>query len=325
MPFLLVVIVWNIKPEPMESKDLFEKIEAYLLNKLSPTERQAFEEQISNDPKLAENVALQRFELDMMEVLLEEETKTKFDQWTKESATAPPNKPQFNRWIILLTIVLIAMVSFWIYNQNKSDQPSSNTIAPSEPPTQQITPEETPIENKTPESNDTPKPANQPQSQESTKSEQPIAEQEKTTTADNQLLATAIALYETPDLLQGTVRSDQANSSAIQAAFQAKAYQKVIDLLENAQIPIAEQQQLAGHAHFGLGQYPQASQAFESIISGDDPALSEEVEWFYLLALLAQQQQDQAAFQSTLRNILDDPEHKDYEKTSKELAPYLNQ
>ena len=69
----------------MEEMDLDDKIEAYLLKKLSAAEAAAFAGQMAADPALKKQVQLHRLGLEILEAVEEEEWRAKIKEWEAAS------------------------------------------------------------------------------------------------------------------------------------------------------------------------------------------------------------------------------------------------
>ena len=74
----------------MEEEELLEKIELYLIGKMSATERADFEKEIAADEGLAMEVELQRFEHDAMNVLNQNDLRAKMHAWEAKMAIETP-------------------------------------------------------------------------------------------------------------------------------------------------------------------------------------------------------------------------------------------
>ena len=74
----------------MEEEELLEKIELYLIGKMSATERADFEKEIAADEGLAMEVELQRFEHDAMNVLNQNDLRAKMHAWEAKIAIETP-------------------------------------------------------------------------------------------------------------------------------------------------------------------------------------------------------------------------------------------
>lgn len=81
----------------MDNDKLFEKIESYLKGELSIEEMTAFEDEIKNNPKLAEAVDMHRFEWDVLEILVETDLRDKMMLWDKPISNTPSVNSEVNK------------------------------------------------------------------------------------------------------------------------------------------------------------------------------------------------------------------------------------
>jgi tetratricopeptide (TPR) repeat protein len=72
----------------MKNAEIFDKIEAYLQEDLNAAEKAAFEKEMAQNPDLAEQVEMHRFEWDGMEVILENELRSQMTEWQEEETQA---------------------------------------------------------------------------------------------------------------------------------------------------------------------------------------------------------------------------------------------
>jgi hypothetical protein len=140
----------------MENFDLYEKIEAYLKGELSAEAVQDFEQEISQNPDLAEQVALHRLEWDAMEVLVENKLRDKMITWERPQTVAEdPSvstviKPLmtvqkgglFTRyaWAAAASVAILTTVGVWFFNRpdqkidnmGRTEQPRNKPISPAD-------------------------------------------------------------------------------------------------------------------------------------------------------------------------------------------------
>lgn len=96
-------------------QELFEQIEAYLLNTLSPEERSRFEKQLAADPSLQKELDLQR---QLLAIATIESFKT--DQQAKP--TLPAKVKPISKWWWAAAAMLVLISGIW-YLQSKSVSP----------------------------------------------------------------------------------------------------------------------------------------------------------------------------------------------------------
>ena len=300
----------------MDGQDLFDQIEAYILNQLSPTEKLDFEGQMKKNPALKERVTLQLLEHDMMEVLREKDLKHKMQHWQKE--LPPVKKSNKNLYLLggtLLIIFVLFGIWWWSLNQPPSNNQDQPIIENNSPPEPEENIQEVPVEKEVPTENDT-------NIEEEKVPPPPVAEVETSKPKEPNYLALATSLYDSPELVSTQFRGNQ-SAQNLQQYFTEGDYNAVLSILKETPDNNLEAQKIKGHAAFRIKNYQTAAQAFEKIINSDDPALAEEIAFYFLLSLLAIDEQETPSFQNVLNSILSDPEHKDYEITKENLARFL--
>jgi len=298
----------------MTDPSTYDKIEDYLFNRLPAAEARQFEQRIAEDPALAEEVEKHRFEHQAMEVLIERETKEKMKRWSVEAGSGGNGGRQLRRLgFILASIGLIALAVFLLLpeaDQRAGDAEPERKNAPApaqEPPDVPTAPDSQP----SPADPDatSPVPADQ---QRTPPPDMPIAEEEPATD-DRQYIAMAEELYEAENLTGASRAGEEAALSTIERAFKDEDYEAVVAAFRDTALTDLRAYRLLGHAHFRLAQYEAAAQAFETVLRGNDPARAEEVQYNYLLALLAQGEVNSPRFTRLLETLLDDPGHPDHE------------
>lgn len=149
----------------MDTIDLYEKIESYLLGRLPAGEHAAFEAEIQSDPVLAEEVALHR---DLIVATGEEDvlalrkkiveaiaassvvpqTKSVPEARLRDVMNSDPKTSFPSRWLLILGIVLVVGLMFWFFYQDTNKQKSTPHILQQETQmaihTPDMLPEQTP-------------------------------------------------------------------------------------------------------------------------------------------------------------------------------------
>ena len=158
----------------MDNFDLYEQIEAYLKGQLSAEATRAFEQEINQNPDLAEQVALHRLEWDAMEVLIEDNLRDKMITWgrpavyfgseisdvgsvlrTSDIETTPSLKTVvkplmtvqkgglFTRyaWAAAASVAILATLALWIFNP--PEQKIDNMSRTEQPKNPTVTPIDT--------------------------------------------------------------------------------------------------------------------------------------------------------------------------------------
>lgn len=102
----------------------FEKIDAYHYGRLTQEERVAFEQEIAQNPDLAELVRVFQLEHQATELLQKDQWKERFDRWDKEDEDSPKVIPLRRRIIPIaaaasvLLVIGFAVWSIWNPLQN---------------------------------------------------------------------------------------------------------------------------------------------------------------------------------------------------------------
>lgn len=119
----------------MIDQALHEKIENYLLGKMTPEEAASFEADIENDPQLAEEVELHRLILPVPDRLAELDLRQDFTRWRDEMEPDPPPaqpSPQtryFNIWsAVILLLLLAGAFGIWQYYETQLAEERSERI-----------------------------------------------------------------------------------------------------------------------------------------------------------------------------------------------------
>lgn len=294
--------------------DIYERIEDYLLGRLSPEAKKAFELSMKEDEALAAAVDLQKQLIEASsetEILqLRQQLRSQFEH-TKGGVSSRP-------WILaIISLLVVLALLFYLVPRTQSD------LAPI--PTEEQTPITTPSIN--------PDGDSEFLELQSEELKEPIAgeegkqpslpentpEQEQTAPPvqnDSRYLAMANDLYEDQAYSVTTIRSetDVAVTDLEKAAdaFRDTSYQQVIDLLENStEAASSEALKLQAHALFRLGRYKESALLFESLRGG---FYRYDADWFQLLCYLANLPATQSDFDAKRAAILDGDNHPFAEK-----------
>jgi tetratricopeptide (TPR) repeat protein len=289
--------------------NLFDKIEAYLFNELSPTERQAFEKEIANDETLAKKVDLHRLEHLAMGRMVENNLRQKMYAWEEEYQAHEINKNKLNAfkfsWKIGIGIIgIVAFLASIIYYSLYKKSTKTDTT-----PTQKA---DTTIQSISPIAQ-APPPASTQKTED--RKQNDILRQSKENNRDEIYYMTyAENLYKEPSL--STLRGSNPNTLLLEAndAFIDKDYQKVVAILKDIE-PLdpqyAETKVILAHSYFKLKQYEKAQLIFKELIKTGNP-YTEDAEWFLLLCYLTNFSKNKKNIDINLQNILKDSLHKHY-------------
>ena len=337
----------------MDKELLFDKIEAYLNNALSPDDKKAFEAEIAHDEDLATAVAMHRLEHEGLERILENELREDMKTWQTFTplvgitADKPVQNPHFSwRWALatigllgLGVLVYMYMILPRLTMRMPPDELPKNTPIQYDTNGVRLTPHATDsakvplVNNSTPsrlerdKSVKTPqKPLEKPNIKGNStppNTNQDVIVQDNTPstteTEDKYFTEVAEEAYTVPS--ETTVRGNSPEDALSQAsdAFSEKAYQKAIDLAQTV-LPsnalFAPSLVIKAHAYFKLKQYQKAETAFQELIKIGKP-YSEDAEWYIILCYLTDYAQHKNAIQTRLNKILSDSGHPYFEKAQK--------
>jgi len=113
----------------MKESVLFDKIEAYIRNRMSNEEKNDFEQQIKADSRLAEKLRQHQEEQKILELFVEVDLKSRLNQWDELEVIDIDEKSNQKFWpLFLLLAGLFILVAFLWNNFYKKDYPSVNQI-----------------------------------------------------------------------------------------------------------------------------------------------------------------------------------------------------
>jgi TolA-binding protein len=101
----------------------FDNIEAYLKNKLTPSEKEAFETYLQTDVQLADEIAIRRLEMASYELLVEQSLRKNMAQWATEQSAEKPFvlkviQSSAFKWAAAACILFVVGYGIW-QNQQK--------------------------------------------------------------------------------------------------------------------------------------------------------------------------------------------------------------
>jgi hypothetical protein len=335
----------------MEKDPTYDKIEAFLDRQLPDKEREAFEQAIAQDPELATQVELQRFERDAMELLVEQDLREDMKVWKKEmlhdyAATQPDNirKLKVRRRTRFLAIaagflVILTAAALWWFQPFSEDQPAiaSNDIPTSQDQQRepsQITPElneqaDQPIAQLTePQKKGTEAEEETPTTQQADKiqennTQQPIVQdqlQPQIQTApqvatQNNSLELATQYFDDAYLRQQDTEGKEALAELLKA-YSGKQYEKAAQLAANFKDPYPLGQEFLAASLFQQGEYLKAQQTYNNLmrLSVSDKGLRERTEWNLLVTYLALDQTNYADFDRLMSRIRGNKSHQFFDE-----------
>jgi tetratricopeptide (TPR) repeat protein len=334
--FCITIKLITIKE--MSDFEQYEKIELYLKKELTQDEMKAFENDIKNNPKLAEAVELHRLEWDAMEVLIEADLKKKMTEWHVPFEATPqpkglagsvfsPKNDKINRalsvsstsrnrlnWLmgIAASLTFLTVATVWYFKRTQPQKPEISTIEP----TQKI---DTPsvfspiLEEKKEE-----KIVEKPQKQDTKKVETPILKDDKN------YFAYAYEAYENevaPTYEDMQVRGGNNENILDEAgkAYDKKDFKRAIDLLKNT--PATDENfaglEILAHAYFQSKNTKSALPVFRNLLKLSGKKSKEKTEWYLLLCYVSDYKNHKMEFKALSESILAQKEHTYFEETKK--------
>lgn len=280
----------------------FEDLDDYLKDRMSASDKAAFEETLTNDPALQQRLDALRAENTVLQLLRREHLLQQLEQWSDESVPEKKTDPvQVGRKTIsarnLIIIALIALllaigIAILIKNSGVEDTPSNNQ--PSTPPAQIVdtlkkTPVQEPIAQETP--------------------------QEKLPKIDNTAYdALAANTYVEEDFRQTLMGDggDDAESRYEQAVefYSKKQYKKALDLLKNPDKQLEQEYlYLRGYTYYHLGQYAKAEQDFKAFRNFTNSDRKLDAVWCEVFCLTRQLPASRSRLDKVLAEISANPKH----------------
>ncbi|HLP95060.1 MAG TPA: hypothetical protein VK168_13545 [Saprospiraceae bacterium] len=280
----------------------FEDLDDYLNDRMSASDKAAFEQTLTNDPALQQRLDALRAENTVLQLLRREHLLQQLEQWSDESVPEKKTDPvQVGRKTIssrnLIIIALIALllaigIAIMIKNSGVEDTPSINQ--PSTPPAQLVdtlkkTPVQEPIAQKTPKEN-LPK-------------------------VDNAAYAALAAnAYVEEDFSQTLMGGggDDAESRYAQAVdfYGKKQYKKALDLLKNPDKQLEQEYlYLRGYTYYHLGQYAKAEQDFKAFRNFTNSDRKLDAVWCEVFCLTRQLPASRSRLDKVLAEISANPKH----------------
>lgn len=324
----------------MEQNPTYHKIEAYLDNSLPAAEHEAFEREIARDPELAQQVELQRFERDAMEVLVEEDLRDDIAGWKKDmlqvyvdknkEAQRIKMKTRRNRFLAIAAsfLVILAAGALWWFsptsvNPDDIAAVEKNRQTPASPqpssPGEDEKPEDQPIAQ-----------LSDPQKKGEEEQEQEAQEEEKETTPQNVVpeiqdapeVATQDNTLEMAkeafddSFLRSQTTTDNEALKALITAYSNNNFEEAVQLAAEVKDPYPLGQEFLAASYFQLGQFEKAKQTYSNLmrLTATDKGLRERTEWHLLMTFLAQGQTNYAEFDRLLNRISGNKEHQFFDE-----------
>ncbi len=277
----------------MKEKTTEELVRNYLHGKLSPVDRDTFQNRLQTDPELAQELAIQRAEMAASELLIAADTRNLFGQWRTEkhpSGGFSGIKPLL--WLGGIAAgVLFIFAAVRLFSPVSVEQTKNRTALP--------IPSDTPAVQNPPE---------QPGQTAGTLPEKPATRSPK---EDYRQLAAQLL----PEPVLSTLRRNPADTTVsifyrAEQAYSKGEFQETLELLE--QTDSARWQAtafLSAHALFKLNRFAEAETRFGRLVASNSRQFRYLAEWGVLMCRLAGFSKQEKAFRDQLDEILTRPEH----------------
>ena len=302
----------------------FEDIDDYLHNRMSASDRSAFEQALETDADLAQRLEALRAESKVLRLLRDDYLLEQFADWQKEDAekkmedaSTPPSGAanavsDQRRWLIpLLALFLVGLVAIGVsvgwfdFNFKKTDALPTTPIEQKDTTqSESLPPQPTP---------------NIPIAQEPTNpSPNPATEQDTKRYAA--LAKEAYRDEDFNDVLMGADDQDDTANNYTNAVklYSAKQYKEALKLLEQ---PDKDQREeslfLRGYTHYQLGQYAKAEQDFRTSRSGGNFSRKLDAIWCEVFCLAKQLPASRKRLDAVLQEITAKPGHHYYKDALK--------
>ncbi len=310
----------------MDKNSTYEQIEAYLLQKMSSSERTKFEADLLSNTDLAKQFQEQELEHKMMETLVEKDLLKNLKQWQSEEdavvdtptkiKSIPAPIPLYRRrssWAIAASILLLLSAVFWMNQKAETDLPIVDVDPKTNPPTEIPT-----VETTTPED---------PPKEEMVTNETPKTEKEK--------IENITPKVETPKVEKPTVNyialaNNYTDPIRFKTNIRGEAselnnYKEALSYLEQKEfeLGIAKLSELLtttpnenirynlALAYYQQKKFAQAIPFFTEVIKNEYLQM-DQAQWFLALSYLQVESIEKA--QEILSEILADPDHPKYKK-----------
>ncbi len=284
----------------------YEKIEDFLLNKLTTEEMAAMEKAIESDNILANELALRKLEFLASEELIAKDIRSFYKSISVQPTESTLiSKNFYNKWLWgILTVLVITIVALLTVKNKTTPAINSKTSKPDSTTNQK-------------DSNDS------LEKSMSTPSDSIlIKHQEKLKRISNiekksKLIALANTLYHVPEY--GFTRNNSSNDDPLSIAldnWNEKNWNQVI--LQTKNVPKSSPQYIKAiwmqaHSQFLLHNYIESGKLFEQIRKSGIMPYTEEAEWYSLLNMVATFKQDTELFKTITNKIVSDSDHPFYE------------
>ncbi|MBL7831520.1 MAG: hypothetical protein JNK41_10865 [Saprospiraceae bacterium] len=291
----------------MNSGFWHEKIDDYLLNKLSSDEMSAVASAAKNDINLEKEIALRKLEFETSEAIIADDIRKLYKNINGEN-NSRDNKlgSMLKKWSWILAFIgATSILSYLLFRGSLRQPENSSEIDKIQKSDSKLIPDK----------------INSTQVDSVDKSPKKSNISKPKTENKSKLMVLANQLYQQPNF-EFTRSQEKANDQleVLIDFWNNKEWNKVIE--EAKRIQPSTPNYIKGlwiqaHAYFKMENFQQSGKLFEKIRTSEVLPYSEEAEWFTILTLVAESKIDTDKFKSILNKIINDQDHPHYEDAIK--------
>jgi hypothetical protein len=295
-----------------------DKINDYLEGKLNSTDLAAFEQEMYADDALVKAVEVSRLEKQSIELLIENDLRTKMKAWKGEKTAqkrqyteggVSVQKNNYNRRYLYLALLFtnLLIIGFYFFNKKEA------TI--NLPKTKEMPLDTLPKEIKLTPPTKPNRINNKPIAAENKKPKPNIEKEETAIEKEELYVVLANSVYDKPDFSNQTRRVDTTINNKnplkpIMDAWKNKDFNEVIALakiIDTNNGNYFRSQVILGHAYFNTHKFSEAETIFAYIAQSNTGKISEDAYWYQILCLVASGKTEVA--KKLLNAILEDKKH----------------
>lgn len=321
--------------------DLDDKIEAYLLKKLSAEEAAAFAEQIAADPALKKRVQLHRLGLEILDAVEEEGWRAKIKEWEAVSPSEDlldEKTPSSLPWLKIVMGLLAGLLILFGITKFRGKSPVEEKPIPNTKDSTALLPDTNKASGKILPLKDIvalqqPAPikgntATLPDTQKASGKLLPLKDQAAPKQQQPETVALAYAdvsqkEYEKTPIFQPHADRSGIGSSSdelhrielmLDSSHDSSQFSKVLPLLEKITpesvkpVQYIEVQKMLAHTYYKMSRYANAVVALEKLTQLS-PADRDDVQWYRLLCRVAEYDQHQGEADALFKDILQNKDH----------------
>lgn len=281
---------------------LYERAEAYLKGKLTPSEEKAFEAELATSTDLQECLHVLRLEVEAAELMIENDLREKMQQWLDDDQNESSGTVRPKSWIWVLAVAAIAAILIlfiWLPDSRQLAIDPEETLAKKQDSVPPSDPEQLLVE--TPE--ETPSPTPTPKNPTKRKGEE-IAWNNYTFPTDLELLMRSVPTRDTSSVLSAGIEAWRAGDYPL-----ALTRFEQIDSVGNPEA-YARAREWRAHLYFQMKQYEKAARLFGQMRQAAiTPVKQDEADWYRLLSLLPDYDRQAPTIQNLLNSIRNTPGH----------------